>query len=74
MAGENQAQSAPQVRGKDGDHGNPDHPAVEHMAGAFKQTQVTDQEGNLEETDAHLVDGSAGKVGAGVLDQAVFRA
>lgn len=63
---QNQGQRAPQVSGDDGGHGNPNHAAVHGVARPLEEPQVADQKGNLEEADAHLVDWSAGVVGARV--------
>lgn len=47
---------------EDGDDGDPDNPAVNAVVRAVEDSQVADQEGNLEEADAQLVDRTAGIV------------
>ncbi len=69
LAGEDQGKGAPQMPSDDADHGDPDDAAVDDVRGALEQPQVADEQGDLEEADAQLVDGSAGIVGARVRDQ-----
>lgn len=69
LAGEDQGQSAPQVARDDADHGDPDDAPVDNVRGAFEQPEIADEQGDLEEADAQLVDGPAGIVGACVRDK-----
>jgi hypothetical protein len=73
VARKDQAQRAAQVPGHDEKDGNPHHPAVCDVAGALEEPQVTDQEGNLEETDAHLIYRPPGVVGARVGNEVLLR-
>lgn len=66
IARKDQGQRAPQVAGNDGNHRNPDDPAVHGVARPLEEPQITNQQRDLEEADAHLVDRSAGVVGARV--------
>lgn len=61
-AGKDQSKGATQMADEDGDDGDPDEDAVGALARRLQQTQVAEQQRNLEQTDAKLIDGAAGKV------------
>ena len=54
---------------EDGNDGNPDDATVYPLVRALKQLQIADQQRNLEEADAELVEGASGEVDACVRDQ-----
>lgn len=59
---------------EDKGNGAPDDHAVDAVVGALQQAQVADEQGNLEEADADLIDGAAGKVDASIRDEILLRA
>ena len=59
---------------EDGNDGDPDDAAVDPLVRTLKQLQIADQQRNLEEADAELVEGSSGKVDTCVRDQICCRA
>ncbi len=72
IARQDQGQRTPQVASHDGNHGDPDYPPVDAVGGSLEEPQVADQQRNLEEADAQLVDGPAGIVGARVRDEVLL--
>lgn len=62
------------MRKRDEYNGSPHDAAVDSLVRALKKTEVADEQCDLEEADAHLVDWSAGVVDAGEEDFALYRA
>ena len=58
---------------EDKDNGHPHHEAVCLLSCAFQQTQVADQQGNLEETDAHLVNWTTSEIDPSVCREILLR-
>jgi hypothetical protein len=69
VAGEEEGERAAQVREEDGADGDPDDAAVDALAGALEEAQVADEERDLEEADAELVERPSGVVPARVGDE-----
>ncbi|EGX93100.1 hypothetical protein CCM_04472 [Cordyceps militaris CM01] len=72
IAVKDEGEGAAQVIEKDKRNGGPDDDAVCAIVGALQQAQVADEQGNLEEADADLVDGAAGVVDARVGDEVLL--
>lgn len=72
FASQDQGQGASQVAGEDENDRSPYHYPGFAVVGPLEQPQVADQQGNFEEADAQLVNRSAGKVGSGIGDFALF--
>lgn len=53
--------------------GGPDSHSIKPVVGTIEQTQVTNQEGNLEEADSQLIKWSTSKVDSCVRELALFR-
>jgi len=68
-ARENQRQGAAQMAHEDEDDRHPHDAAVDDLVGALEEAQVADQEGDLEEADAQLVERPTGIVEARVRNQ-----
>lgn len=69
LARQNERQSASQVPENDEQDGSPDHPSICGVVRSLEQAQITDQQGDLEEADAQLVDRTAGIVASCVGDE-----
>ena len=61
------------MRHEDQDDGDPDYKTVRLLGCTLQQAQIADEQRNFEETDAHLVDRSAGKVHSRVRDDVILR-
>lgn len=57
------------MREKDGPDDEPHNSSICPMVGTMKKAQVADQQSDLEETDAKLVDRPASKIDSSVCDQ-----
>lgn len=68
-AGKDEGERARQVCQEHHDDGPVDGEAVGFVVGALQEAEVADEEGDLEEADADLVDGSTGEVDPRVNDQ-----
>lgn len=62
------------MRKRDEYNGSPHDAAVDALVRALEEPEVADQQRDLEEADADLVDGPAGVVDAGEEDFALRRA
>lgn len=65
-AGEYQGQGATEVSEEDEGNDHPDDYPICLTTCALQQTQVADHQGDLEEADAELVNGPAGKIDPGI--------
>lgn len=73
FAGEDQRKGASKMRSKDQCDGHPDDRAIDFLVRTSQQTQVTNQQGNLEETDTKLVERSACEIDARIWYQILLR-
>ena len=62
VAGKDESQSTAKVVEEDKANGDEDDNTVDAVVSALEKTQITDEQSNLEETDANLVDRAACKV------------
>ena len=63
LAGKDERERTPQVREEDEHDGDQDHPAVDALrVGAVAEAKIADQQRDLEEADADLIDRSPGVV------------
>lgn len=73
LAGEDQRKGASKMRSKDQCDGHPDDRAIDLMVCTSQQTQVTNQQSNLEETNTKLIEWSACKIDSCVRYQILLR-
>jgi hypothetical protein len=72
--GKDECEGTPKMTKEHKSNGSPDSHSIKPVVGATEQTQITDQESNLEETDAQLIEWSSSKVDSGIRKLTRFRA